>query len=92
MSFGHEFTTVDRPFTEQLLGIRWKLVTRSLCQRSVTGCKAFRKVLAKSDLCTAIERINLSDAEPWIDEARLSQAVSAPEITDIRSRVSCTAE
>ena len=33
----------------------------------------------KSDLRKAIQRINLRDDRPWLDEARISQAVSALE-------------
>ena len=79
MSSGPEFTTVEAPFIDQLVRMGWKSVTGSLDHPSVTGRDTFREVLVKSDLRKAIKRINLRDNEPWLDDARISQAVSALE-------------
>lgn len=79
MSFGPEFATVESPFIDQLVGMGWKVVTGNLDHPSVTGRETFREVLVKSDLRRAIERINLRDGKPWLDGARISQAVSALE-------------
>jgi len=79
MSSGPEFTTVELPFIDQLIGMGWKLVTGNLDAPSVTGRETFREVLIKSDLRKAIERINLRGDTPWLDEARISQAMSALE-------------
>ena len=46
---------------------------------SVTGRESFREVFIKDDLRKAIARINLRDGEPWLDDGRISQAVSALE-------------
>jgi type I restriction enzyme R subunit len=76
---GPEFTTVESPFIDQLVGMGWKPVTGNLDEPSATGRETFREVLIKSDLRKAIERINLRDGKPWLDDARISQAVSALE-------------
>jgi type I restriction enzyme, R subunit len=76
---GPEFTTVESPFIDQLVGLGWKLVTGNLDHPSTTGRETFREVLIKPDLRRAIARINLRDGKPWLDEARVSQAVSALE-------------
>jgi type I restriction enzyme R subunit len=74
---GPEWTEVEEPFLDQLISMGWKVVMGSLDHPSVTGRESFREVLIKPDLRKAIERINLRDGQPWLDEARLSQAVSA---------------
>jgi type I restriction enzyme R subunit len=79
MSHGPEFETVESPFMDQLNRMDWKFVTGNLDHPSVTGRGSFREVLIKRDLRKAIQRINLRDGEPWLDEARISQAVSALE-------------
>jgi type I restriction enzyme, R subunit len=79
MSPGPEFTEVESPFIDQLVRMGWKAVTGSLDHPSVTGRESFREVLIRPDLRKAIKRINLRDGEPWLDAARISQAVSAFE-------------
>jgi len=76
MSQGPEFTRVESPFMDQLDRMGWKLVTGSLESPSVTGRESFREVLIKDDLRKALHRINLRDGEPWLDDGRISQAVS----------------
>ena len=79
MSSGPEFASVESPFIDQLVRMGWKTVTGSLDHPSATGRKGFREVLIRSDLRDAIQRINQRDGKPWLDEARISQAVSALE-------------
>lgn len=79
MSTGPEFATVESPFIDQLISMGWKFVTGNLDFPSATGRESFREVLIKPDLRKAIKRINLRDGKPWLDEARISQAVSALE-------------
>jgi hypothetical protein len=43
-----------------------------------------REVLTKPDLRKAIERTNLSNCEPWLEEARISQALTAPEVAEVQ--------
>jgi hypothetical protein len=72
-------TTVESPFIDQLIDMGWKVVTGNFDQPSATGRETFREVLIKSDLRTAINRINLRDGKPCLDDARVSQVVSALE-------------
>ena len=76
---GPEWTQVEEPFLNQLASMGWKVVMGNLDEPSVTGRESFREVLMKQDLRKAIAKINLRDGEPWLDDARLSQAVSALE-------------
>jgi type I restriction enzyme R subunit len=79
VSGGPEFTEVEGPFLDQLASMGWKVVTGSVDHPSVTGRDNFREVLIKDDLVKAIRRTNLRDGKPWLDEARISQAIGALE-------------
>lgn len=77
MSGGPEFEKVESPLVQQLVGMGWKHNTGSLDHPSVSGRDSFREVLLKADLYSALQRINLRDGQPWLDDSRMSQAVSA---------------
>src|SRR5437899_2643606 len=79
MSGGPESVEVEDRFLDQLALMGWKIVTGNLDYPSVTGRESFREVLVKIDIRTSIRRINLRDGQPWLDDARISQAVSALE-------------
>jgi type I restriction enzyme R subunit len=79
MSSGPEYVEVEEPFLDQLALMDWKIVTGNLDYPSVTGRETFREVMLKDDLRKAIRRINVRDGAPWLDEARISEAVSALE-------------
>ena len=79
MSGGPEYIEVEEPFLQQLALMGWKVVTGDLDYPSLTGRETFREVLLKDDLRTAIRRINLREGQPWLDEGRISQVVSALE-------------
>lgn len=78
MSTGPEFNLVENPFIDQLVSMGWKFTTGNLDQPSASGRESFRDVLLVDDLRKALRKINLdSQGQPWLDEARLSTAVSA---------------
>jgi type I restriction enzyme, R subunit len=79
MSGGPESVEVEERFLDQLAAMDWKIVTGNLEYPSATGRETFREVLIKDDMRKAIQRINLRDGQLWLDEARISQAVSALE-------------
>lgn len=79
MSGGPEYVEVEEPFLNQLAMMRWKVVTGNLDYPSGTGRETFREGLLKGDLREALRRINLREDKPWLDDARISQAVSALE-------------
>ncbi|HNP41921.1 MAG TPA: type I restriction endonuclease subunit R [Nitrospira sp.] len=73
---GPEFQKVEAPLIAQLVRMGWKHTTGNLDHPSVTGRGSFREVLLLGELRAAITRINLRDGKPWLDEDRVSQAVS----------------
>src|SRR4051812_23946707 len=77
MSHGPEYSLVELPFIDQLTSLGWKHVTGSLDHPSVTGRASFRDVFIESDLRHALRRINLRNGQPWLDDARIAQAVNA---------------
>lgn len=79
MTGGPECTQVERPFLDQLTAMGWKIISGNIETPTATGRESFRSVLMKDDLRKALRRINLRDGEPWLDDARLSQMVSALE-------------
>jgi type I restriction enzyme R subunit len=79
MSGGPEYVEVEKPFLDQVALMGWKVVTGNLDYPSVTGRETFREVLMKDVLRAALRRINLRDGQPWVDDVRMSQAVSALE-------------
>lgn len=78
-----EFTTVESPFVDQLISMGWTLIIGNLEQLSVTTCQTCREVRIKSNLRNAIQRIDMHDGQPWLDECRIWHAVSAPEVAEV---------
>lgn len=73
-----ELYEVEHPFVDQLVGMGWKHTTGNPHTPSATGRRSFRDVLLEDDLRKALRRINPGpDGEPWLDDARISTAVSA---------------
>ncbi|MCA9610518.1 MAG: type I restriction endonuclease subunit R, partial [Myxococcales bacterium] len=77
MTGGPEWAEVESPFLDQLASMGWKIVIGNLDEPSVTGRESFRDVLMKQDLRRKLREVNLRDGKPWLDDGRLSQAVSA---------------
>jgi len=75
---GPEFILVEQPFIDQLISMGWKYSTGNLDHPTATGRDNFRQALLLDDLRAALVRINLDDeGEEWLDQPRVSQAVSA---------------
>jgi len=86
MSKGPEFDTVESPFIDQLLEMRWpdgrecwKWNTGNTDHSSASGRESFRDILIRSDLEAALRRINLRDGQPWLDTSRITQAIASLE-------------
>ena len=78
MSSGPEFSLVEQPLIDQLIGLGWKFTTDNLDEPSATGRESFRDVLLTGELKAALCRINRNPAgNAWLDEGRLTQAVNA---------------
>lgn len=79
MSSGPEFLKVEAPFIAQLVASGWKHNTGNLDHPSASGRESFRDVLLRKELRESLRRINLRNGKPWLDDGRISQAVSALE-------------
>lgn len=84
MTVGPEYTEVEKPLIDQLAGLGWThlegappgTVTPSDPRKS--GRTSFADVFLLDRLRAQIKRINRGpDGQPWLDDRRVSQAVSA---------------
>nr|WP_321507678.1 HsdR family type I site-specific deoxyribonuclease [uncultured Celeribacter sp.] len=75
---GHEFDDVEQPFIDQCVAMGWQAQTGNMDDPALTGRNSFKDVIAEATLRERLRAINPGpDGEPWLDEARLSEAVSA---------------
>jgi type I restriction enzyme R subunit len=75
-----EYVKVELPFIEQLQALGWDYLPGDVAVPYLTERETFRQVLLRDRLRDALRRINLDEADqPWLDEARVTQAVSALE-------------
>lgn len=74
---GPEYTGVEKPFIDQLVGQGWEFLAGSGDDPAVTHRENFAQVVMEPLLRERLRKINLCDGEPWLDEVRLDQAVSA---------------
>lgn len=78
MSSGAEYTEVEKPLLDELAGQGWSHFEGSKSDSVVTGRESFRESLIENRLREALRKINLGpDGQPWLDDSRLSEAVSA---------------
>ncbi|RKT46929.1 type I restriction endonuclease subunit R [Thiocapsa rosea] len=69
---------VEKPFVAQLQGLGWTHVEGSLDDPAVTGRTNFADVIQEEVLREQLRAINPGpDGQPWLDDARLSEAVAA---------------
>ncbi|WP_346796702.1 type I restriction endonuclease subunit R [Halomonas sp. Bachu 37] len=74
---GPEYTEVEKPFIDQLVGQGWEYLVGSLDDPATSHRESFAQVVMEPLLRERLHRINLRDGEPWLDDARLDQAVAA---------------
>lgn len=75
---GHEYDDVEKPFIDQCVSMGWTAPTGSKHDPALTGRTSFKEVIAEATLRERLRAINPGpDGQPWLDEARLSEAVSA---------------
>lgn len=74
---GWELDDVEQPFIAQLQGLGWTHIEGSLDIPAVTGRNNFAEVSQEAQLRERLRAINLRDGEPWLDDERISEAVSA---------------
>jgi type I restriction enzyme R subunit len=72
-----EYSESEKPLLDQLVGVGWSHIEGSKSQSRVTGRESFRESLIEARLRTMLPNINPGpDGEPWLDDSRLSEAVS----------------
>src|SRR5688572_8313997 len=75
---GWELEDVEKPFVAQLQALDWAHVAGSLDDPSITGRSSFAEVIQEAVLREQLRALNPGpDGAPWLDEARLSDAVVA---------------
>lgn len=74
---GWELEAVEKPFVEQLTRMGWQFMAGDIDDPGVTGRASFREVLQEGTLRRQLRALNLRDGQPWLDEARIAQAVGA---------------
>ncbi len=75
---GWELDDVEHPFTEQLKGLGWTPVEGSLDDPAATSRDSFAQVIQERVLRERLRALNPGpDGRPWLDDARLSEAVAA---------------
>ena len=72
-----ELEDVERRFIDQLVTMDWTHVAGSLDEPGLTQRASFARVVQEPVLRQKLHELNLRDGEPWLDEGRLSEAVSA---------------
>jgi len=76
-----ELDEVERPFVEQLTAMGWRYVVGDIDQPAATGRASFADVVQEStlrrQLCALNRREIACVEQPWLDEERLTQAISA---------------
>ncbi|MFV8268113.1 type I restriction endonuclease subunit R [Mycolicibacterium peregrinum] len=78
MSSGPEYSEAEKPLLDQLAGLCWSHIEGSKSDPVVTGRESFRESLIENRLREMLQQINLGpDGQPWLDESRLSEAVSS---------------
>lgn len=74
---GWELEDVEKPFVAQLQALGWTHVEGSIDAPAVTARASFAEVIQEGVLREQLRALNAGpDGAPWLDEARLSEAVA----------------
>jgi type I restriction enzyme R subunit len=77
MSSGAEYSESEKPLLDQLVDLGWSHIEGSKSESDVTGRESFRESLIETRLREMLRKINAGpDGQPWLDDSRLSEAVS----------------
>jgi type I restriction enzyme R subunit len=75
---GWELEDVEKPFVAQLQALGWSYTEGSLDNPAATSRSSFTEVIQNGVLCERLRALNPGpDGNPWLDEARQSEAVAA---------------
>lgn len=75
MKIQWEYDFVEKPFCEQLQKMGWTWIEGDVDVPELTERAGFRDVLLKERLGAALQRINLRNGEPWLDDSRITKAI-----------------
>lgn len=70
-----EYEVVEKPFCEHLRQMGWDWIEGDPDLPETTERTSSREVLLKERLAAALQRINLRNGKPWLDEARIAKAI-----------------
>jgi len=74
---GWELSEVEKPFVAQLAGMGWRHIEGDIDDPAMTERARFAQVVQESVLRAKLAEFNTRDSRPWLDDERISQAVSA---------------
>ncbi|QXP85579.1 hypothetical protein KW115_07680 [Methylococcus sp. Mc7] len=75
---GWELEDVEKPFVAQLQALGWAHTEGNLDTPALTGRSSFSEVIQEGVLRERLRALNPGpDGQPWLDDARLSEAVAA---------------
>ena len=74
---GYETKDVEKPFVEQLVKLGWTHLQGCIKNPAVTGRTSFKEVIQERTLREKLRALNLRDGKPWLDDERISEAISA---------------
>jgi type I restriction enzyme R subunit len=78
MSQRGEYIEVEQPLIAQLLGAGWLHLKGDTYDPTISHRDTYRQVLLEERLRTKLLELNLGlDGQPWLDDSRLSEAVSS---------------
>jgi type I restriction enzyme, R subunit len=84
VNVGAEYTEVEKPILDQLLGLGWTVLEGDKWDPAVTLRDDFRTALIEPRLRAALLALNPGpDGQPWLDDSRVSEAVSALTRPDV---------
>jgi len=76
---GWELEDVEKPFVAQLQALDWTYIEGSLDAPALTGRSSFTEVIQEGVLRERLRALNPGpDGQPWLDDARISEAVGEP--------------
>jgi type I restriction enzyme, R subunit len=75
MKIQWEYDLVEKPFFRQLEAMGWEWLEGDPDLPESTERSSSREVLLKNRLAAALQRINLRDGRPWLDDTRIARAI-----------------
>jgi len=75
MKIEWEYDLVEKPFCEQLRTMGWEWIEGDPDLPESTERTSSREVLLKARLATALQKLNLRDGKPWLDDGRIDRAI-----------------